>query len=211
MVRTVAGKPPNGDALDQLEYEDRALLQLLEDFEKADDRLDHGIAGKLFVEHLAVREAARESIAASLSEDAQLSALGEQLEHGTAERRTDLGRLDELARGVQPINLNQGQNFDAAMASVAESLRADIRLDLENFVPALRGRLTPHQRRTFFKSAKWVRSHAPTHPNPKGRRPHERLSPVVRLHAVYDWLRGFPTGGTGPSGEVDIPQDNQPL
>jgi hypothetical protein len=208
-------KPPDGDALDQLEYEDRALEKILEEFERSSDRLEHGVAGKLFVEHLAVREAARETIATALEADGvddALADIGKRLADGTERRRRALVRLDELARGIQPINLNQGQDFDAAVEEVSSSLRGEIASDLNDLLPRLRAQIGSEQRRDLLPAARTVRKHAPTHPHPGGRRWYERFRPLVRLHAVYDWVRGFPTGGAVPMREVDLPvDDNKPL
>ncbi len=208
----VRRRPPGGNAVDQLEYEDRALLEILGQFQEAHDRLQHGMAGKLFVEHLAVREAARESVAECLRGHDRLSDLADRLEHGLPERREQLARLDELARGVQPINLNQGQNFDAIAEPVAAQLRSEIGTDLSEVLPAIRARASRGELDDLLPSARWTRRHAPTHPNPEGRQRHEGFKPWVRLHALYDWVRGFPTGGTRPSREVELPaQDNQPI
>jgi hypothetical protein len=207
-TRTAQTKPPNGDALDQLEFEDRTLLKVLDDFDDAADRLEHGMAGKLFVEHLAVREAAREAAARALLDEPAVSDLAQRLEDGIVERRQALTKLEELARGVQPIILNQGQDFDAVVERVGRSLRSEIRRDLEELLPELGARMSAKLRQSALPSSRRVRQHAPTHPNPAGRQWYERFGPVVWVHALYDWIRGFPTGGPKPSSQVDIPTED---
>ena len=208
----VSPRPPRGTALDQLEYEDRALLEIMDGFERASERLEHGMAGKLFVEHLAVREAAREAVAEALRERPGVDDVVARLEDGVPERRRELARLDELARGVQPINLNQGQDFDAVARPVIGTLRAEIDAELKTVLPSVRAVVPGRELDRLLPTARWTRRHAPTHPNPHGRQRHERFKPVVRLHALYDWLRGFPTGGMRPSREIDLPeQDNRPI
>jgi hypothetical protein len=126
---------------------------------------------------------------------------------GVAQRRSHLRRLDELARGVEAINVNQGQSFDAAVAEIRPALTDDIREDVEELVPLLHDRLDERTRHKLFPSARFVRAHAPTHPGAHGRRWYERISPLVRLHAAYDFLRGFPKGGSKPSAEVAVDVD----
>jgi hypothetical protein len=197
-------QPPE-TALDLLEYEDRALLEIVDEFESNNDRLEHGIAGKLLTEHLAVREAARERVAEALEGLSGVTDIVDRLEEGLPARRQALGQLDELARGVRPMNLNQGQDFDSPARAIARSLQADIDVDLDQLIPALRRRIGPGNLEDILPTAGYVRHHAPTHPHPEGRRRYERFAFLVKLHALYDWVRGFPTGGAKPHREVDIP------
>lgn len=193
--------PGSWNALDQLEYEDRTLRKLLDTFaERHGDRVEHGVVGKVLIEHLAVRLAAREAIVRALGDSSRPEVDG--LRRNTMENREVLAHLEEMARGVQPINLNQGQDFDAAVAEHAEQMRRQIDQELNEALPALRrdgeGRL---------RSGSYVRHHAPTHPNPHHRRWYERVPPLVRLHAIYDRYRGFPTGGAKPSEETDAARE----
>ena len=65
------------DALDQLAYEDVALPRLLEAMDDARrDLPQHGRILKLFVERLAVRQAAREALAQAFAASPDLSDLG---------------------------------------------------------------------------------------------------------------------------------------
>lgn len=207
----MAGPPLHGDALDQLEYEDMALRELLSALDDPDlDRRQHGIAAKLLVEHLAVRESARELVADGLAKLPELSWAEQDLRAGTERRRERLVRLDEMARGVEPVNINQSQDFDGTVAEMRGQLLEEIDTELDKVVPAVRHAAGP-RRRKLFPSARYVRSHSPTHPGVHGRRWYDRIGPLVRLHALYDALRGFPTGGSRPSAEVDIGNDNTPL
>ena len=208
-MTTQSGFPQDGDALDQLLYEDRAILEILDRFEDGEaDPLVHGDAGKLLVEHMAVREAAKEHVATALEgvpgEQDTSAAL-----RGDEERRRDLlRRLDEMARGLRGVNLNQGQDFDGTAQRAAALLRSEIDAELRSGIPRLRERLGPA--RSDLPSARFVRRHAPTHP--RSRDSYRRAGPLVRLHAVYDFLRSFPTGGAKLSREVRLPaNDNRPL
>jgi len=188
-----------GDALDQLEYEDRAVLALFEEFDdRTLDATDHGDVGKALVEHLAVRQAAKERVTGAMATDVRFADLVGALGGDPVAHRRALDRLDEMGRGVRGGNLNQGQDFDGAVRAARADVRGEIVRELETGLPALRRRLALYGHPEIFPTARFVRRHAPTHP---GARPrwYERLGPVVRLHAVYDVLRGFPTHGATPS------------
>jgi hypothetical protein len=205
VARRVRRRRPQGTALDQLEFEDRALLEVIDDFQYGDEPRRHGMAGKLLVEHLAVREAAREQVAAVLQSEPACRELGGSLAGDVPAHRKALAKLDELARGVQPVNLNRGQDFDAFAVPVARLMREEILHELQRTIPAIRATCPAKVLERRLPRARWVRSHAPTHPHPDGRRRYERFAPLVRIHALYDWLRGFPTGGTRPSKEFGLP------
>jgi hypothetical protein len=202
--------PADGDAIDLLDYEDRAVSELLRAFsDDALDRSQHGEVVKLLVEHLAVRQAAREELADVVAAVPPLAAVERRLRAGIPERRAELRQLDELTRGVEPINVNQGQDVDAVVTRVRPALEAEIRDDLEDLVPALRRTLTDRQR-AKVPSTRYVRHHAPTHPGAHRRRWYDRVGPLARLHALYDALRGFPGGGLEPSAEVEISRSAGP-
>jgi hypothetical protein len=205
--------PENGDALDLLEYEDRALLRLFSEFDDPElVQADHGVVGKLLVEHMAVREAAKEEVGGALATSAITPPqdLVLFLNAGVEPRRAVLTRLDELARGIRPINLNQGQDYDGAVAEARSRLGDELRMELDTIIPALREWCRSVDAREVFRSAKFVRGHAPTHPS-RRRHWYERLAPIVRLHAIYDFLRGFPTKGAKPSAEFGFTDDERPL
>lgn len=103
-----------GDALDRLEYENKAVRELLRAF--ADDDLDrskHGEVIKLFTEHLAIREAAREYVVESIGAVPELRDVSERWKDGTSERRRRLARLEESTRGVEAINVTRARTWTA--------------------------------------------------------------------------------------------------
>lgn len=199
-------KRPRGDALDRLEYEDRALLELARTFaDEGLDRRQHGEIIELFIEHLAIREAARELVAERLTKVDELRGQADRLRAGTVERRADLARLEELGRGVQATNLNQGQDVDAVVADILPGLRRHIDGELGEIIPAIRRRVSAQQRAKLLPTARYVVHHAPVHPGAHERKWYDRIGPLVRLHALYDALRGFPGGGAKPKAEVGLP------
>ncbi len=195
-----------GDALDRLQYEDRALRQLLKAFSKRelDPRL-HGKVVAMLVEHLAIREGAREYVAESLAAIPELDDLGRQWQDGTVERRRRLARLEEMTRGLEAVNINQGQDVDAAIAEMTPTLLEEIDEEERQLVPSVVERLGPTRRAEVLPSTSYVLHHAPSHPGAHRLRWYERLGPLVRLHALYDYLRGLPAGAAKPSAQVAVP------
>ena len=117
-----------GDALDRLEYEDNVLHRLMGSIrDEVRDRRVHGEVVKLFVERMAVRQAAREMVADGLRRRPDLAATRKELEDSSVEGRRRLGLLDEMTRGVQPTNVNHAQDVDGTVAEMAPALRALLR------------------------------------------------------------------------------------
>ncbi|HLK45782.1 MAG TPA: hypothetical protein VKT18_07320 [Acidimicrobiales bacterium] len=207
---TVAPRRPIGgrhrrDAADQLAYEDVALRRLVEAMGDARrDLPEHGRILKLFVERLAVRQAAREALAQAFAASPDLADLGGRLDASLVEHRRVLDHLDELTRGLRPANVNQGQDVDGAIRDVAPALLAEIDEELSTLLPEVRRRLDQRGRRRL-PSARYVLRHCPLHPGPHERRWYERVSGLVWLHAVFDYLRSLPVGGVRPRATVTIP------
>jgi hypothetical protein len=193
------------DALDQWVYEDQALTRMLAVLE--DSSLHQGAHGrmvKLFVERLAVREAAREYTAEALARVPELSLTAAHLQESVLTNRQDLDRLDALTRGLRPTNINQGQDVDSQIAEMSRRLVPQITEDHLVIFPILENRLDAARRRTILPSASFVLNHCPLHPGAHSRRWYEGLSVVVWLHAVYDYLRSLPVAGIKPHAEVEI-------
>ena len=71
-------------------------------------------------------------------------------------------------------------------------------------LPDARRRIDDAGRRRL-PSARYVLRHCPLHPGPHARRWYERISGLVWLHAVFDYLRSLPVGGVRPRPTVTIP------
>lgn len=194
-----SGDQPD-DALTLLEQEDRRLSELFEEFERTagqsgvEARDAHGQAGKLLVRHLAIWESAREHVATALGEgtDGELAPIAERLCSGNEERRRLLDRVEQLNRGIEPINLNAGQDFDAAMEPLRRHVTGEIRWDLDEALPRLRAGLSQDARQDF-PSAHYITRHAPTSPTAERRRWYEKSAFLARLRTVYDHLRDYPS------------------
>jgi hypothetical protein len=206
LLTTKAG----GDAVDQLQFEDIVLPRVLHAINnKSLDRRLHGRAVKLFVERLAVREAARELIGEALAPVPELSDLSTRLLDRTPQGRQTLDRLDEMTRGVGPTNINQGEDVDGVIFSIAPQLLAEIEEDLTEVIPAVEHTLEAKQREELLPSARYVLRHSPLHPGAHPRRWYEHIGPLVWAHAVYDYTRSLPVGGIKPSDKVWVPGEGE--
>jgi hypothetical protein len=194
--RTADPDPAPRHALALLEHEDRALLVILDRFEGERDELAHGEAGQLLVEHLTLRQAAREQVAMALRQEPAVADLVESLSGDDEEARADLVQLDEMARGVDPTDLDRGQPFDRTVNEVAGPLRRQIRTELDEVIPQVQGRIPDDELERLLPSAKTVTSHALAHPD-QGKPPRRlhRFAPFRSLRAMYQWMRRLPGGG----------------
>jgi hypothetical protein len=164
---------------------------------------------KLFVERLAVREAARELIADALAPVPELSHLSTRILEGTPADRQALDHLDDLTRGIAPTNINQGQDVDAFISDIAPHLLAEIEEDFTNVIPSVERILAPKRRKKLLPSASYVLRHCPLHPGAHPRRWYERIGVLVWAHAVYDYLRSLPVGGIKPRKTVPVPGEGE--
>jgi len=197
------------DAIDQLQYENAVLPRLLHAMQDAGrDRLQHGRIVKLFVERLAVRQAARELIGRALGSDQASAELAQEFTGQRTEHRRQLDELDEMTRGLAPTNVNQGQSVDDVVLEMAPGLLAEIRQDESERIPAVR-RLLESGSRIKLPSASYVRRHCPLHPGAHPVRWYEHIAPLVWAHAVYDYLRSLPVGGIKPVRRVTIPGEGE--
>ena len=202
-------RPP--DSLDLLAEQDRALAAIFEGWDRtAPDTADgpevveldydHGTYGKLLIEHAAVRVAAKADIERVLRAQG-LDALADQLTAHLREVRDLLDRLDEMARGVAPIGVGGSLEFAGVAGTLAGTIRADLRNEPVGLIPKIAVALGPA--RGHLRSAKWVGSHAPTHPG-STQRWFDDIPILARVHARYDHLRGYPWADSSPFGELGI-------
>lgn len=121
------------DALDVIFTQDQALADLFamwrrtsEQLNQGDDidlRWRRGSAVKLLLQHLAVREAAKEALVRRVTEAGQ-EGLATKLNGDAISRREGLAALDELGRGQQAISLNFPE-IDAVVAEWPTFLTAN--------------------------------------------------------------------------------------
>lgn len=162
------------------------------------DAWDRGTVGKLLLEDGAVRRAAKADIARVLRQTGRPD-LADLLDGHAVAARSLLDRLDERSRGVQPIAMSADAGFVDAVDRLhhlwAGELRSETEYSLERIGAALGGQ------RAELRSAKFIAKHAPTHPAPQ-RRWYHRIRGLVRIHAAYDRMRGFPWAESGPLSDT---------
>jgi hypothetical protein len=185
------------DALDLLESEDRELRRLFAEIQESrgrsvDDRARYGDLAKEIIRHLANREAALVDVQQVLDDASDMSQVSTKLAEGVSDRRTLIDQLEKMSRGVQGINLNTGQDFDAVLRQVIDVVSSDIELDTTDLIPTVAEWLSRSGREKELHSAEHIVKHAPTNLSPKGPRWYERAPFVSRLVTMYDHLRDFP-------------------
>jgi hypothetical protein len=207
-----AGEGP-ADSLELLAEQDGVLVKIFEGWDATtpapgveDTRVlvrsgfDRGTWGKLLIEHAALRVAAKTDVARVLY-DADLGDLADELTEHLPEVRKLLDRLDELARGVNPMGVAASAEFAGAVGQLAALLRADLVVEAERTIPRIAAALGAD--RSKLHRAQWVHQHAPTHPSPEERW-YDHIPVLVRIQARYDHLRGFPWPRSTPMANPKV-------
>ena len=109
------------------------------------------------------------------------------------DRRTAIDTMDSMSRGIQGINLNQGQDFDGVLLSLIDLMVPEIRWDLDQALPELRRILAPTAQVEEFHDDRYLLHHAPSHVSPSGPRWYDRFSPIARIHALFTHLQDYPS------------------
>jgi hypothetical protein len=184
-------------ALDLLEDENRLVGGLIEGLgatrgSSVEARAEHGDLAKDLIRHAALREAALVDVAQGLEGVAGLARVTDRLRHDMVPRRRAINTLEHMSRGVQPIALNTGQDFEGALSDLSALLRSEIEWQTTEALPAIRRTVRPRDRCRRFHSADRVTKHAPSNLSPRGPRWYERAPVISRILTVYGHLRDFP-------------------
>jgi hypothetical protein len=202
------------DALGELELQNRLIADLLDSWEEdtrklqagdsVEVRWERGSAAKLLLQHLAVREAAKQDVVGRLQKVGHPE-LAARLEREGPQRREAIARLDEAARGMQAINLNN-PDVDRAIQETGAVFRRDVLTERDDILPAIQDVLGPAGERGL-PSARYVRMRSATHPS-RTPRWFDKIGPIKAVRALYDHLRASPAGGTNP--RVDRAREHTP-
>ena len=160
---------------------------------------DRGTAGKEILEQAALRLAAIDDVVRVLRQSDQ-GTLALFLERNSVAARRLTARLDELSRGVSAIDLRYSDEFydriDQLRHLLADELdhQGETLEQVEKALGAQRGEL---------RTAPFIRGHAPIHPA-EHHRWYQEIGPLVRIHALYDRARSFPSAQSTPTSDVDM-------
>lgn len=211
---TAPGKvngPPEGpyrhhrpkDALELLRLQNRILADLFERWYAQTEKLtagddvvtrwERGSVTKLILQHLAVRESAKEAVVGRLHR-ADRDDLADPLDGDGIGRRQEIDRLDDLIRGVLAMNTNTPE-VDVVVTRLARIFREEERRESERVLDQAEAALRQSGQR--LPSALYVRLHSPTHPSPEPKW-YDRVGAVKAVRALYDHLRGNPRGAIPP-------------
>jgi hypothetical protein len=167
--------PDRGDVLDVLEFEDTEPRSLLFRLGGSSDysvmeRYEYGSLDKELIRKMAIREADRDSVALVIGDCATLAEIATRLDSDTQQCREAMDKVEMMARGIQGIALNEGQDFDDAVRGLRSIIGPEIDWELDEGIPAITQALSGEDRVEMFNSARYLEHHAPTHLSSKGRR-----------------------------------------
>jgi hypothetical protein len=184
-------------SLDVLENEDVLVLKLVHGIEVTRgsdviERYEYGNVAKELLRHLAIRQSCIVDISAAISTIPELQAIGSRMMDRATERRGAIDEATKMARAVQPVALNEGQDFDGVFDPLLASLREEIDWELSTAIPAIRTALPDEEAKQRFRAARYVHRHAPTLLSTRGPRWYEHAPVVSRLLTIYEHLNDFP-------------------
>lgn len=189
------------DSLDLVRIENRHLEDLLADWDQNAPDPDiaeeeavvrawkRGTVGKLVLQHAALRLAAKADVMFRLRRCDQSEMAGAFGQHAM-EARQVVDQLDRYSRGVSALDLRFSDEFSAGIENLRRIWRGELRSESEYSLDHVATALGAG--RAQLRTARFVKKHAPIHPAARIRWYH-RVSPVLRLHALYDRFRGLPT------------------
>jgi hypothetical protein len=189
------------DALDVLKSEDRAVAEIFRLFfttraSAVSEREQHGNLGKQLIRRMGVREAARDHLSEALAATPLLE-VSARLLVNTTSRRQALDQVEAMSRGIQGIYLNTHQDFDGAVAALRDIVQPEIKWELDEAIPLVESTLSVEQRAQMFRSARYLRKHAPTRLDPLGPKWYEHAHVFSRVLTIRDHLRDFPRANRG--------------
>lgn len=184
-------------SLDVLENVDLLLLGLIHGIEvtrgsEVIERYEYGNLAKEVLRHLAIRQSCLADVSAAISSVPALHDIGVRMATRATERRVAIDEATKMARAVQPVALNEGQDFDGVFDPLLESLTSEIEWELSTAIPAIREAFSEDEAQGQFRAARYVHRHAPTFLSTRGPRWYEHAPVVSRLLTIYEHLNDFP-------------------
>ncbi|MGB8196258.1 MAG: SDR family oxidoreductase [Acidimicrobiales bacterium] len=185
------------DSLDVLTNEDHFLLKLFDGLalsrgSTVEERYAYGNLAKESLRHIAVRQACIVDVTRVLADIPEMSDIRDRMLRGATERRPLYDEIATMARGVQTVSLDVGQDFDGALSSLIDWVSSEIQWELSGTLASIRSALSRHHLSGKLRSARYVRRHAPTHLSTKGPRWYEQAPIVSSLVTMYGHLNDLP-------------------
>lgn len=191
-----ARQRPEEDSLDVLENEDLRLLDLFRGIAvsrgaSVEERYEYGNLAKEILRHLAIRQASLVNVAEIISSVPELRSIATRMLDRATQRRHAIDQANKLARAVQPVALNEGQDFDPVFEPLIAAVTTEIEWELAGALSTIRATVS-ERTRARLRSAHYVRHHAPPHLSEKGPRWIEQAPVVSRLLTLYGRVQDFP-------------------
>jgi short-subunit dehydrogenase len=184
-------------SLDVLENENSQILEMLSELGESssssvEDPYVFGNLAKELLRHFAIRQASLMDVGAVISTIPELHDIGSRLIERATHRRRQMDEVFKMARAVQPISLNVGQDFNAVFEPLVEAVKQEIEWEGDRAIHKIREVLVADSPRRSLQSAQYIRHHAPTYLSTKGPRWYEHAPVVSRLFTMYEHLNDFP-------------------
>ncbi|HWD95563.1 MAG TPA: SDR family oxidoreductase [Acidimicrobiales bacterium] len=192
-----AASKPEKNSLDVFEAENVRLLGLIEGIavcrgSSVEERYEYGNLAKEILRHLAIRQSSLVDVSAVMSTLPNLAHLSSRIMERATELLLSIDEATKLAREVQPVALNVGQDFDGSFVPLIGAVKDEIVWELTSAIPAFREATSTEKLEGRLRTARYVRRHAPTYLNSKGPRWYEHAPVVSRLLTIYEHMNDYP-------------------
>ena len=187
---------PEENSLDVLEDEDLRLLDLFRGIavsrgSSVEERYEYGNLAKEILRHLAIRQSSLVNVGTVISSVPELRPIASRMIDRATERRQAIVEANKMARAVQPVSLNEGQDFDLVLEPLIAAVTTEIEWELASAISTIRSAI-PERAQRRLRSAHYVRHHAPAYLSDKGPRWIEQAPVVSRLLTLYGHMQDFP-------------------
>jgi hypothetical protein len=181
-------------SLDVLVSADVSLQELFVEVEQAqgpsvEQRYRYGELAREVLSLLAVRQASVTDVAGAVAAIPELRQVETELLECAMACRPMIDELVDMSVGVQGMYLNLGQDFDWPFQALMDEASSTIMWELEDAIPRIVRVLAAHEVDVDFRSARFVRHHAPRRLNPSGARWYEHAPVISRILTICNRLR----------------------
>ena len=181
-------------SLDVLVSTDVSLQDLFAEVDQVrgpsvEQRYRYGELVREVLTFLAVRQACATDVARAVAAIPELRQIGAGLLERALACRPLIDELVDKSIGVQGMYLNVGQEFDGPYLALMDEASSTITWELEDAIPQIVETLAANEDRIDFRTARFVRHHAPRRLNPSGARWYEHGPIISRILTICNRLR----------------------